>query len=549
MEAILNWLRAPSLAFSALCLLLVITPVSVDAAALRAKQTTVTVARRVTTPPSANSLFVNLAAGGTASVTLHPSTQAVGVANQTVIFGLPFPKGTVSDLTLIRVLDSNNVEIPSQVAAINYWRDFQNPATVISIRSARITLQRTFANTTPLAIKVQFGVARAQTLAGTFDINNTWQSISIGPNPTEYPAGAGVREPIVYAALAPEWMSQCLLQTRTATANSLSAYSTFDSAFLRHTNTAVTGTAYQTTSEPWLYDRAQTLFISYFRTGDIARLRAAHRAAQFYKTNINATGGFALGGDAKYTYGQSMNYDLMLTGDSSLTPVILRALQPHAGWTTNFTAATGFWTERNSAYALHAALAAFDATGDAAHSARARALFNSYFSMQQTPINAWLKNGCPMHTSAQHDPSEVLPSVMCSPWMGALMSDAIWKYYLLSLDNNALIYLADYADYLQKYSLYTQGTLRLPYYGATSYGQTAPDGDEEHTCDVMGAYVRGFWAKRALGRDTTSLVADRDALISACQNNVNGSSLSPLRKYSWWFGTNSDFSWFMSNSN
>ena len=502
------------------------------------------------TPPtpstaSLNSLFVTLTAGGAADVTLHPSAQAVGVANQTVVFGVPFPKGTVSDVNQIRVLDSNNQEIPSQVSVINSWRDFQNPANITSIRSARIVVQRTFSSTTPLAIKVQFGVPRTQTLAGVFDASATWQSISIGANPAEYPASAAVREPVVYATLTPEWMSQCLLQTRTATLNSVAAYNTFDNAFIRHTNTAVTGTVYQTGSEPWLYDRAQTLFIAYFRTGDVVRLRAAHRAAQFYKANITATGAFALGGDAKYTYGQSMNYDLMLTGDSTLNPVILRALQPHAGWPTNFSATTGFWTERNSAYALHAALAAYDATGDAAHSARARALFNSYFSMQQTPINNWTKNGCALHTSAQHDPSEILPAVMCSPWMGALMSDAVWKYYLLSQDSNALVYLADYADYLQSYTLYNQGALRLPYYGATSYGHTDADGDEEHTCDVMGAFVRGFWAKKALGRNTSNLTADRDNLISACQANVNGSGLSPLRKYSWWFGTNSDFSWFM----
>lgn len=491
-------------------------------------------------------LFVTTSATGTIDVRLHPSTQAVGVTNQTVIFGVLFPKSTVNDANMIRVLDANDQEIPSQVTALNMWRDFQNPATVISIRSARVVIQRTFANTNAVNIKIQYGVRRAQNLAGTYDIASTWQSISAGPNPTEYPASGNVREPMVYATLTPAWMSQCLLQTRTVATSSIAAYSSFDTAFLRHSDTATTGTAYQTGYEPWLYDRAQTLFIAYFRTGDVNRLRSAHRAAQFYKANINATGGFALGGDVKYVYGQSMNYDHMLTGDTSLLAVIERAAGAHAGWPSTFTAGTNFWTERNSAYALHAALAAFDATGTASYATRARALFNSYFSMQQTPINSWVKNGCPLHTNVQHDPSEDLPSVMCSPWMGALMSDAIWKYYILSLDNNALIYLADYADYIQQYSLYNEGTLRLPYYGATSYGHTVADGDEEHTCDVMGAMVRGFWAKKQLGRSTTNLVADRDALISACQGNVNGSGLSPLRKYSWWFGTNSDFSWFMS---
>ncbi|MGE0764718.1 MAG: hypothetical protein AB7N80_15695 [Bdellovibrionales bacterium] len=495
--------------------------------------------------PSLSGLFVTLPATGTTDVILHPSAQAVGVSNQTVIFGLPFPRGAVSDANLIRVLDGAGQEIPAQVSALNFWRDFQNPAQIISIRSVRIVLQRTFANTNPVTIRIQYGVSRNLNLAGNFVPTDYWQSIAVGPNPTEYPAAANVREPIVYATLSPQWMSQSLLQTRTTTANSIAAYGVFDTAFLAHSNTVVTGAAYQTGSEPWLYDRAQTLYIAYFRTGDLVRLRHAHRAAQFYKANIGNNGAFALGGDAKYVYGQSMLYDYMLLADESLLAVIERATLPHAGWPTNFSANTNFWTERNSAYALQAVLAAFDAVGTAAYATRARALFNSYFSMQQTPINNWLKNGCPLHTAAQHDPSEDLPAVVCSPWMGALLSEAVWKYYLLSGDNNALIYLADYADYIQAYALYSEGNVRLPYYGASSFGTTDPDGDREHACDVFGALARGFWAKRALARNAANLQADVTALLSSCQNNVSSSGLSPLRKYSWWFGTNSDFAWFL----
>lgn len=492
------------------------------------------------------SLFVTLPPIGVASVTLHPSSQAVAAGDSVVIFAMPFPKGVVSDLNFIRVLDGNNVEIPSQVSAQNFWRDFQNPTQIVSLRSVRIVIRRTFANTNPQSIQVQYGAQRTQNLVGVFDLATTWQSISLGPNPTEYPAAANVREPLVYATLSPDWISACLLQSRTAAVNSVASTTAFDTAFLRHTNTATTGTTYQTGFEPWLYDRAQTLFIAYFRTGDITRLRAAHRAAQFYKANITAGGAFALGGDAKYVYGQSMLYDYMLTADATLLPVIERATMAHSGWPTNVSLNTNFWTERNSAYALQSVLAAFDATGSASYAARARALFQSYFSLQQQPLNNWVKNGCSMHTNTQHDPSETIPAVMCSPWMGALLSEAIWKYYLLSMDQNALIYLADFADYIQMHALYTLGAFRLPYYGATSYGRTDPDGDQEHTCDVMGALVRGAWAKKALGRDTSNLTADRNALISACQSNVTGSGLSPLRKYSWWFGTTSDFSWFLS---
>ncbi len=500
-----------------------------------------------TTIPSSPAVFINPVTSGTVQVTLHPGSQVVVGQARNIVFGVPFPKGFVNSIDNIRVLNASNQEIPSQVAVINSWRNFSNPVEVQSIRSVRIGINLTFPSITPIAVRVQWGNARTLSIAAPIDLASTWTEIANGPNPTEYPASANVREPMVYATLPAAWMSQCLLKTRMTSLNEITSYSWFDTAFSNFSTQAVNATAHQTTAEPWLYDRSQTIYFAYFRTGDVNWLRRAHRAAQFYKANINASGGFALGGDSKYVYGQSMLYDLILTGDATLVPVIERARAPHAGHPTSFSASTNFWTERNAAYALLASLSAYEATGAASDATRARSLFNSFFSMQQTPINGWIKNGCSLHTNTQHDPSETLPSVVCSPWMGALLSDAVWRYYLVSMDNNALIYLADYADYLQMYALYTQGAYRLSYYGASSYGNTGANGDFEHACDVMGAFVRGYWAKRALQRNASNLTPEVNSLVASCHQNLTSSSLSPARKYSWWFGTNSDFQWFLEN--
>lgn len=502
-------------------------------------------------PTGTGDLFSNVTSPGTVDVTLHPSSPVVGVSNTPIIFGVPFPKGLVTNTNMIRVLDGSNQEIPSQVEVLNSWRNFNTPSQIVSIRSAKITIQRTFANTSTQLVRVQFGVARQSNLAGTFSVSSTWQPVSLGVNPNEYRTSDNVSEPKVYATLPAAWLSMGLLQTRTTSLNEVSTYTWFDNAFLDFSSDAVqSSVAYLTNRDAWLYDRAQTLYITYMRSGDIQWLRHAHRAAQFYKNNISTSGSFALGGDAKYTYGKSMVYDYMLTADPSLLTSINYTLVPHAGHTTNFTASTGFWTERNAAYALHAVLAAFEVTGDVTHANRARALFNSFFAMQQTPINGWTANGCSMHTKNQHDPSEDIPDVMCSPWMGALLSEAVWKYYILSQDNNALIYLSDFGDYIQRYGLYTDSGFRLPYYGATSYGHSPEDGDIEHTCDVMGAISRGLWAKRTLGRNlanVTQVQTEVTNLLASCRENLENSSINPLRKYSWWFGTNSDFSWFLSH--
>lgn len=503
--------------------------------------TSTTLATTTTTQaPNPVGLFITLPSTGTVDVTLHPAAQAVGGA-QTIFFAIPFPKNAVSNANQIRVLDAAGVEIPSQVSVINSWRSLTAPATALSIRSVQIIIQRTFANTNSQVVRVQYGQARTQNLSGSYDIASTWQSISNGPNPSEFPSS--VMEPKIYATLPASWMSSALLQTRTTPANSIATYNWFDNSFLTHSSAAFT----YNTSEPWLYDRAQTYFIAYFRTGDVTRLRRAHRSAQYYKSQIQSNGDFALkAGDAKYVYGSSMSYDLMLTGDLSLIPVIERTTQPHSGWPTNFSASTGFWTERNSAYALLAALAAFDVTGNANYATRARNLFADYFRMQQTPGNGWPKIGCTLHTRNQHDPEEDIPDVMCSPWMGALLAEAVWKYYLFSLDNNALIYLADFARYISQYGLVTEGGRRLPYYAASHLGNT-DDGDIEHACDVLGAMTKGYWAMRMLSQSSTNVQSDMNALVSSCQANLSSSSLSPPRKYSWWFGTNSDFAWFLTN--
>ena len=490
-------------------------------------------------------LFVTPVTAGTVDITLHPQSTVTLNQPTNIVFGMPFPKGFVSSTTNIRVLNSSGTEIPSFVVAINHWRNFQSPSTIVSLRSVQIGITHTFADRNPVVLRVEWGSPRSQNISTAFTATSTWTSISSGPNPTEYPSSDNVQEPRVYVTHPASWMSQSLLKTRTTAVNEVSTYSWFDTEFTDFSQTATT-LAYQTAYEPWLYDRAQTLYFAYFRTGSVDWLRRGHRAAQFYKANITSSGGFALGGDSKYVYGQSMVYDMMLTGDTSLLPVIERTRLPHNGWPTTFSASTGFWTERGQAYAMHAALAAFEATGSATDATRATALFNSVFSMQQNPVSGWTRIGCPLHTRNQHDPSESIPDVMCSPWMGALISDAVWKYYILSLDNNALIYLADYADYVVNYGLVTQGGLRIPYYAASTYGNTG-SGEIDHACDVMGALVKGYWAKEALGRSSTNLTSDINATLTSCRQNLSSSSISPPRKYNWWFGTNSDFAWMLGN--
>jgi hypothetical protein len=152
--------------------------------------------------------------------------------------------------------------------------------------------------------------------------------------------------------------------------------------------------------------------------------------------------------------------------------------------------------------------------------------------------------------------------------MNALFADAIWRYYIHSQDDNALIFLGNLADYMLNYGTYVVPDghsevhmvgKALPYYLAShEYTYSGPWSDFEHTCDVAGAMAKGMWAKERLGQDSSSVNARFTHLMQICQENLDywyrpsapevgytAWRLNPPRKYSWWFGTTADLAWFL----
>jgi len=148
--------------------------------------------------------------------------------------------------------------------------------------------------------------------------------------------------------------------------------------------------------------------------------------------------------------------------------------------------------------------------------------------------------------------------------MSALLSDAVWRYYLLSADDGALEMLAELAEFVHDYALYNGASESMdrtvPWYVASSALTWSDDGawgDMEHACDVAGLVARGAWARRELGGDPTELRASFGELLETCEFSLNywhrpaGPAsglaewrLSPPRKFSWWFGTTLDLPWF-----
>jgi hypothetical protein len=301
--------------------------------------------------------FAPAVPAGSVEVRLHP-TEGVAIGVPTLVtFGLPFPRGSidVAGLASVRVL-RNGTEIPAHVSEITPWRHRSNAAIDgQSVRVARVQLSYTFASGFPASevIDVSWGgPARTLDVPVAQDARMAWHQVTAGG----FSSAHNIFEPDVYAVLPRTWLSRGLLTSMRslpfdpsngdarddpATNDSVTHWPGFQEAdranknnFYSVTNQdpgSVNGAnPYLTEAEPWLYDRAATMFRLYFRSGSFVALRQALRNAQFYAGRQNASGFFAFGGvdaDSKYAYNECLAYALWTTGDPQMPARIART--PH----------------------------------------------------------------------------------------------------------------------------------------------------------------------------------------------------------------------------
>lgn len=527
-------------------------------------------------PVTRGELFVTPIAQGSVDIVLHPGATVRHGTPVTIAFGVPFPRGFVTSATQIRVTDAMGTEIPSAVTELAPWRSIGASSGPASLRAVLVYVQRSFSDATPVTIRLEWGASRALNLGGPLpEPAALWTSIAGGPDPSEYPAADDIREPAVYATLPAAWLGEALLRGPATPSGEDADLAWWDDSVSGFARTAVNEVAatvplsahidYLDDAEPWLFDRAMTLFGLYIRTGDVHWLRHAHRAAQWYASRVNARGIFALVSydDLKYSYGASLLVDYFLTGDTALSGPIQRiGAAGIAEWRTTYSTTQNFWTERHHAYALRAALAAFALTGDAAQATRATALADLVIQMSRNAAH------CPLHTIEQHEGDTGDARMMCSPWMSALLSDAMMEYYIVSEDREVLRWIAGMGAYVRDFALYDGGIehaelagRKMTWYLA-GIDERYEDGqrgwgDMEHACDVGGMTARAAWAQRQLSEDAASLQQITVQLLDTCQYVLDSWHrstptlpewrLSPPRKFNWWFGTTLGHDWFLTH--
>ena len=308
-------------------------------------------------------------ASGQVQVKLYPTENVQLGVSQLVTFGLPFPRGSVtnSQLAAVRVLNTSGQEIPAYVEMLTPWRHATNAAVDgQSVRVARIQIRYVFSIGYPSyeTITVSWGgSARSQSLSPLTNPRNGWHLVTSGT----FQASDGVWEPNVYAVLPPTWLCLGLLRpmemepfdsslpptrddpsamlSMNFTGNTQQQYASknFFYTMINEDDPKVTEDNkchYKTDYEPWLYDRSSAMYVLYFRSGFFKALREAVRAAEFYKSQLYppgttpdaAVGAFKLknpnpadyigANGTMYCYNECLAYTLWLTGDPDMAEPI-----------------------------------------------------------------------------------------------------------------------------------------------------------------------------------------------------------------------------------
>jgi hypothetical protein len=503
-----------------------------------------------------------------------------------VTFGLPFPRGsiTAAGLDTVRVLRGDE-EVPAFVEALTPWRHRVDAAQDgSSVRVARVQFRHTFAGSAPETVTLAWGGPRRERRVDSLvDPRSAWHPVTSG----SFAAGDGVSEPDAYAVLPADWLSRGLLKSSRSTPfdpsnreprddpaamDAIARWDGFREAERAFKNNfyavinqddprvaAGNRCPYKADREPWLYDRAATMFVLYFRSGFPSALREAVQAAQFYAANLDAAGFFRLApGDAKYAYNESLAYAFWLTGDERLRPLIERVAGAHEG-TAHAWRPQGFWTERHVAYKLLAQVVAWEVAGGAARAAavdRTLADLRVHQDGANGQIPADRIDGGLYHYGHQHDGDWADERLGASSWMSALLSDAAVRAYAGAGDAATARFVLRLGRFLRASIVTTEehsydtfdGPLALPRYGVLADGSDGQRNAEdiEHALDVAGQVAWAWYFSNVLGAPEPALREAALALYASYDAGVNhwirpggpaaGLSafrVSPWRKWGW----------------
>ena len=380
---------------------------------------------------------------GTVDVRLHPVEGVPAGVSQLVTFGVPFPRGSITQagLSKLRVLDAKGIEIPAFVEQLTPWRHVNTAALDnTSVRVARLQIRYSFAAPYPdsEAIRVEWGYRdRSQPVATLENPRNGWQPVTAG----SFVAGDGVSEPKVYAVLPSSTLSKGLLKLGPmqpfaqeilaarddpATMDATEHYPAYTEQmyasknfFYAHINeddprvTVANQIPYKgAQGEPWLYDRVSAFYSLYFRSGFFKALRESVRASEYYRVNLypagttpdSAVGTFKLknpdpaayigANGAMYSYSEGLAYTHWLAGDdlSKDAAKLAAKAQQDANDEPDRWSPTASYTERHMGIKLMGLIVGYELFGDVPYKAGSALTYRERL-LTLTANLVWHQNG------------------------------------------------------------------------------------------------------------------------------------------------------------
>ncbi|HVK88558.1 MAG TPA: hypothetical protein VM513_30780 [Kofleriaceae bacterium] len=356
--------------------------------------------------------------GGTPArfdVTLVPAG-ASGM--QRVNFAVPLSEGALSDEQQVRVL-AGSTELPAARRALARYADG-------SARSIQLQVDVDVSATTTLTVELGARGADGVTMA---PVESTLTGSGNNVHPTVWAVLPA--EALTTSTLFGPMIPQAAFAGSALDAwSDVCDYTQWDTdAFLVNASAS---------RDVWLFDRVTAMYRGYALTGDTVPLESAYREAALYRDGMTITNGVATAipvptasSDLKYYYAQGMALHYLLTGDDRFREAAEAVSAKVATmWDPNYDGSDEFWTERHAGFALLAHEWAARVTDDKAAEigARAEANVTAYLAAQmaerfgQTSSTA----RCFAHTANAH--GEDFGGAGCSPWMSAIVADALDAY-------------------------------------------------------------------------------------------------------------------------
>jgi len=313
----------------------------------------------------------------------------------------------------------------------------------------------------------------------------------------------------------------------------------------------------------WLFDRPRAIYQLYILTGEPKWLNKGVQLTHFYLDNLDNSGKFTLkeNFDLKYLMPNGLLYHYFLTGDREIENVLKILFEKSLIWSPNYENENKFWTERHQAAALNLAIAYWEISGSQQAKNRIDDIVEATIQMVFNPINNWPLRGCPQHTYKSHE-GKSGNSPVCSPWMMALLDDALWRYYRLTDDKKSAALLNAFGDFILNHGIHFADkrlkNMVLPLYLSSMDDKSLEIKnqwtDRQHACDVASLIGKSIYIKKKTKEDTLLLQELFNVFVQQCkdmskQSKYNKKDFLPMlppRRFGWTYSTTSDLPWLTS---